>query len=265
MTLESTHGPPPGYLSWREGEIDVVALEPLARGVREALEEGSLYEYAAHHPDAVPLAGRGIAYAVPLPGGLADGVVRRSRHGGLLAPVTGERFVGDTRAPIELENALRLTRLGVPTPEVLAYATYPAGPMLRRADVVTRLVPGSRDLAERLSDDGGVEDATALMRAVALLIARMAGACARHPDLNLKNVLITEDDDGHFDAMLLDVDRVWFDREGASRATAANLRRFARSARKWRRLRGLPVEEAHLLALETEVAALAGAPGATPS
>lgn len=258
MTLERVDGPPPGYLSWREGEIDVVALEPLSRAIREALEEGSLYDYAAHHADGIPLAGRGIAYAVPLPGGVADAVVRRSRHGGLLAPFTGERFAGDTRAPVELENALRLTRLGVPTPEVLAYATYPAGPMLRRADVATRLVPKSRDLAERLSDDDGVELASKMLSAVALLLSKMANASARHPDLNLKNVLITQDANERFEAMLLDVDRVWFDRVGPERAAAANFRRFSRSARKWRRLRGLPIEEAHLLALEREVSELGG-------
>ncbi len=254
--------PPPGYLSWREGQTDVVALEPIARAVREALEEGTLYDYAAHHPEALPMTGRGIAYAVPLPGGAAEGVVRRSRHGGMLAGVTGERFLGDTRAPRELANALRLTRLGVPTPEVLAYATYHAGPMLRRADVVTRLVPAARDLASRLADDDGIERSREMLRAVAELVARMSTACARHPDLNLKNVLMREDEDGRFEAMVLDIDRVWFDREGSARAARANLRRFGRSARKWRRLHGLPIDEADLLALAAEVGELAGVPAA---
>lgn len=259
MTGMPPDGPPPGYLAWSEGRTDVVALEPVARAIREALEEGTLYDYAAHHADARPMRGRALAYAVPLPGGAAEGVVRRSRHGGLLAPLTGEAFLGETRAPRELEVSLRLTRLSVPTPEVLAYATYHAGPMLRRADVVTRLVPESCDLAERLAAPSSEEEKDALLLATAELFARMAIARARHPDLNLKNVLIARDHEGHFDAYLLDVDRVWFDRDSAERATAANLRRFARSARKWRRARGIPLEEADLLALAATVADLTGA------
>jgi hypothetical protein len=258
VTIENLDGPPPGYLSWREGQTDVVALEPCARAVREALEEGTLYDYAAHHVEARPLMGRGVAYAVPLPGGVAEGVIRRSRHGGMLAPLTGERFLGHTRAPRELENALRLTRLGVPTPEVLAYATYHAGPMLRRADVMTRLVPDARDLADRLAGDEGIEQSKPLFNAVALLIARLGIACARHPDLNLKNVLVREDENGNLEALVLDVDRVWFDREGSDRATRANLRRFVRSARKWQRLRGLPIDERDLLEVDALVDQLMG-------
>jgi hypothetical protein len=86
----------------------------------------------------------------------------------------------------------------------------------------------------------------------------MAIARARHPDLNLKNVLIARDQNARFEAYLLDVDRVWFDRAGSERATAANLRRFSRSARKWHRERGIPVVEADLLALAATVAELSG-------
>ena len=45
--------------------------------------------------------------------------------GSWFSPITGERFVGRTRAPRELATALRLERNGVATPRVIAYATYP--------------------------------------------------------------------------------------------------------------------------------------------
>ena len=77
----------------------------------------------------------------------------------------------------------------------------------------------------------------------------MAGA--RHPDLNIKNILIASGDAAVPEAYVLDVDRVWLDVPGAPAVLQSNLRRLTRSALKWRRLHALPIEEADLLALET--------------
>jgi hypothetical protein len=235
--------PPPGYARLLVGRVHVVALAKLIAALREALRDGSLYEYAAHHPQARVLAGRGVAYAVPLPDGAPTVVVRRSRHGGVLAPLTGDRFVGGTRAPRELATALRLARLGVPTPEVVGYATYPAGSWFRCADVLTREVPNASDLAAALLDAAS-DDATKreLLQSTADLLARLTAAGARHPDLNLKNLLIARQPENALEAYVLDVDRVWFDTPGSPRVTAANLRRFTRSVRKWQRACGLPLD-----------------------
>ena len=248
--------PPPGYVRLLVGRVHVVALAKLIPALREALRDGSLYEYAAHHPEARPLTGRGVAYAVPLPDGSTNVVVRRSQHGGLLAPVTGERFLGATRAPRELKAALRLAALGVRTPEVLAYATYPAGSWFRRADVLTREVPNAQDLAAALADAPDEAAKRELLRATAELLAHFCAAGARHPDLNVKNVLIARDDDAGVEAYVVDVDRVWFDTPGSARVTAANLRRFSRSARKFHRLHGTPIDEEDLRWLAGAVAEL---------
>jgi 3-deoxy-D-manno-octulosonic acid kinase len=217
--------------------------------VAEALSAGTLYDYAAHHPEAKPLRGRGVAYAAPLPDGSTHVVVRRARHGGMLASLTGEIFLAPTRAPRELEVSLRLSREGIPTPEIVAYSTYEVAPLLRRADVATREVAGARDLAatlERERDPGAVREA---VRVVAKLLARMAVAGARHPDLNVRNVLLTRDDNGQREAWLLDVDRVWFDLPRHPRVREANLSRFARSARKLREREGLPMGDGELALL----------------
>ena len=251
----SASRPPPGYVRLLVGPVHVVAVGKLIPALREALREGSLYDYAAHHPRARPLVGRGIAYAVPLPDESATVVVRRSQHGGLLAPMRGDRFMGATRAPRELRVSLRLDRLGVRTPELLAYATYPAGSWLRRADVVTREVPNASDLATALVEAVDDDDAKReLLRATADLLASLTAAGARHPDLNVRNVLIARDADGAPEAYLLDVDRVWFDTPGGARVTVANLRRFSRSARKLHRLRGTPIDEDDLRWLAKAVA-----------
>lgn len=221
----------------------------MADAVNDALSSGSLYDYAAHHPQARPLKGRGVAYAVPLPDGATRVVVRRSRHGGLLAPVTGEIFLAPTRAPHELAVSLRLSREGIPTPEVVAYGTYLVAPLLRRADVATREIPNAHDLAATLAEDPQPASVREGVRLVARLLARMSVAGARHPDLNVRNVLIARDENGNRDVWLLDIDRVWFDTPRHPRVREANLSRFARSARKLREREGLPLGDGELALL----------------
>ena len=241
---------PPGYVRLSEPGIEGAALATLETPLREALSEGTFYAFAEHHASARPFTGRGIAYAVPLSSG-DHVVVRRSRHGGMLGSIRDDRFLGATRAPRELEISLTLRRLGVATPEIVAYATYPASPMFRRAEVVSREVPRSRDLAAALGALSLGDSRRLLLEATAKLLASMSLAGARHPDLNIKNVLIADNDFGGVEALVLDVDRVWLDKGGAETVLEANLRRFSRSALKWRRKQGLPIEEADLLAIES--------------
>jgi hypothetical protein len=240
---------PPGYERLRRPGVDAIARATIAGAVGEALSAGSLYDYAAHHPEARPLRGRGVAYAVPLPDGATRVVVRRSRHGGWLAPLTGEIFLSPTRAPHELEVSLRLARDGVPTPEVVAYSTYEVAPLLRRADVATREVSGAADMVQTLQRESGPAAVRDIVRAVARLLARMASAGVRHPDLNVRNVLISRDENGNREAWLLDVDRVWFDTPRHPRVMEANFSRFARSVRKLREREGLPVGDGEMALL----------------
>jgi len=231
------------------GGAEGVALRSAAAAVGEALHAGTLYEYGARHPGRRALMGRAPAYAVPLPGGAARVVVRHSRHGGLLAPLTGDRFLPPTRAPRELATALRLARAGVPTPELVAYVVYPAGPLFRTADVATREVVGGRDLAALLGDrTAGDATRQAALDATAELLRALAAAGARHPDLNVKNVLIAPRADASAAAYVLDVDRVAFGAPGSGVA-AANLRRLVRSLQKWRREHALPVSDDDILRL----------------
>ena len=227
-------GAPAGYTRFLQGSADVVALGACAEAVRRAVGARSLYDYAATHPNRRELRGRGVAYAVPLPDGETRVVVRHSRHGGLLAPVTGDRFLPPTRAPHELRTALRLAEAHVPTPEVIAYATYPAGAMFRRSDVATREVVGGKDLGDVLARGGDGEARTKALGATAELLRALERAGARHPDLNVTNVLIVATDGLPPRALVLDVDRVVFGERGDVRIGAANVRRLLRSAHKLR-------------------------------
>ena len=241
---------PSGYVALSGPGVEGAALATLEIPLREALADGTFYDYAAHHAEARPFRGRGIAYAVPLSTGDRV-VVRRSRHGGLLGSLRDDSFLGATRAPRELELSLTLRRLGVATPEIVAYATYPAGALFRRADVLTREVPKSRDLAAALGSLSRTDSKRTLIEAMGKLLASLSIAGARHPDLNIKNILIADNEFDGIEALVLDVDRVWLDAPGTQAILEANLRRLSRSAVKWRRLQGLPIEEADLLAIES--------------
>jgi hypothetical protein len=229
---------PAGYVRLEVGRATAVARADVADSVRDALLVGTLHGYAARHPEARALQGRGVAYAAPLPRGAGRVVVRHNHHGGIFAGVTGDRFLLPTRAPHELETSLSLAARAVPTPEILAYALYPAGPLLRRADIASREVPNARDAEAALAAAASATDVDQVLEATARLVAALTKAGARHHDFNLKNVLLARGDGEALTAYVLDVDRVEFLRPLDPRVTEANLRRLTRSVRKWMR-RGL--------------------------
>ncbi len=245
----AAHAVPRGYVEFAVGDSQVVSAEEVADGVRAALQSGTtLHDYAGRHPGAKALAGRGVAFAAPLPDGSASVVVRHNRHGGLLAPLTRDLFLAPTRAPIELATSLRLSAAGVPTPEFLAYAVYAAPLGFCRADVATREIADSFDLSVAITASDVALRAQA-WNAVADLLRRLSAAGARHHDLNVKNVLLRERGDT-LEAFVLDVDRVTFE---PTDPTAANLARLSRSARKWRDRQGASVGESELAELARAV------------
>jgi 3-deoxy-D-manno-octulosonic acid kinase len=240
---------PTGYTPFIESGALVVALAACADAVRRAVRSGTLYGYAARHPARRALRGRATAYAVPLPDDATRVVVRHSRHGGVLAPLTGDRFLYPTRAPTELRTAVRLRQAGVTTPEVIAYATYPAGRRIVRCDVATREVEGGVDLAGWLATERAPEEVRSALDAVRGLLGALQRVGARHPDLNIANVLLVEQSTASWQAYVLDVDRVTFGEPGDERIGAANLQRLLRSARKQRSRGAITVTDTELATL----------------
>lgn len=253
---------PAGYERVRVGHVEAVAATVLVPLLREVLAAGALYDFARLRPGAETLTGRQPAYAVPLPGGDGRMVVRHNRHGGLLAGLTGDRFLYPTRAPHEFRISTRLRTAGVPTPQVLAYAVYRSGPFAR-SDVVTRMAVPAWDLAKSLA----AGDATGRHRDLELtatLLATLSRAGARHHDLNAKNVLIGALDPApaasegppagsappgaELRAIVLDVDRVTFG-WAPELALAHNLRRLDRSLRKRRERFGEAVADEEIAAV----------------
>lgn len=235
------------------GRARLVVRPEHADELREILAHDTLYDWAARQHLGRPLAGRGIAYAVPLPRSRLPVVVRHNRHGGMFARLTGDRFLAATRAPYELEVSERIAAAGIDTPLIIGYATYAAGPFFRRSDVVTREVAPSRDLAAVLTSGDDAARVVALS-ATAHLVGALSRMGARHHDLNVKNVLLHRDREA-LRAILLDVDRVTFHSD-PQRVAERNVARLLRSARKWRERYGARVEEAELAALADAVRAI---------
>ena len=244
------YSPPPGYEVARVGEADLVARSDAVEAVADALSAGTLHAYAARHPAARALQGRVMAFAAPLPRTGTWVVVRHAHHGGLFAPVTRDRFLAPTRAPRELATARRLAELGIPTPSIIAYVIYPAGLFLRRSDVASIEIGGGADLAAIFTGAAHAVGRAAAIAAAGTLLRTLARVGVRHPDLNLKNILVAPSPNAGVIAYLLDVDRVRILTNGGD-AGATNATRLARSARRWRDRHGAPITEAEITALET--------------
>ena len=240
-------------------------------------DHGTLEAAAASHPEAEPLTGRGRVYSVPAPAPSRDGaresgssgarssgggerwVVRHYHRGGAIAPILGDRYLrlGTPRPLQELEVGWEVEARGIPTPEHLAAAVYPSG-IWYRGDLVTRHVPDSRDLAavlfpgrslgsRPLARSGSRPDGTA-RRADPLASVEATGRLFRtlhdggldHPDLNLKNVLISGTGTG-VQALVLDLDGARLGDGVGDAARRRMISRFWRSARKWQRATGIPL------------------------
>jgi len=244
---------PPGYLRADLPHARIVVRAEVRAAIETLLRTPgapTLHEAAGRHPGAHAFHGRGVAWAIELPGGAGRAVVRHNRHGGLLAPLTGDRFLRPTRAPRELATALRLADAGIDTPEVLAIALYPAGlGVFARSDVATREIEGAIDLGELLLVSApGDPRRPAALHATRALLDSLARAGARHHDLNVKNVLLAGDP-ATPRAVLLDVDRVTFRRPGSRGVLAGNATRLRRSLDKWTHVRGATVTADDLRAL----------------
>lgn len=222
--------PVPGYERFRVGRVNVLAIRALAPPLRDILAHATLYDFARRQDGALVLHGRAPVYAIRLEGQWI--AVRHAMRGGLVGRVLRDQFVPPTRVMREFAAAFRLRLAGVPTPEVVAVLTYPAGGILRRADVATRYVDGA-DLAAVFADPRNDAQRRPILDAVARLLTQLATAGAQHPDLNLKNILVASTVDGYA-AHVLDVDRVHFHLPGDPLVARANLDRLLRSMRQWR-------------------------------
>lgn len=246
----------PSYETVRAGGARAMVTARCSQAIRQILEDETLYEYAARQPDARVMVGRAPVFAIALPGGCGNVVVRHSMRGGWAAKLSSDLFILPTRGLREVMNALRLRASGVSTPEVVAYVSYPVGGILRRSDVATREIPGGHDLSVVLRELKEPDHRRMALDAVAALLRSLTHAGAHHQDLNLKNILLTSGDGDGLQSHVIDIDRVRFSSPESPLVAKANLDRLLRSLAKWRdagRLDFSPEEESHLRQHSVEV------------
>lgn len=219
------------------GTADITAV-PVVRDDLVAIvrTHGSLYDWAAEQPQPRALRGRAPVYVATLPACGIPVVVRHAWHGGLLAPITGDRFRRPTRAPVEMQRSADLRAAGIATTEVLGFARYAAGAGLARVDVVTRFVEHTADLGMVLAGLAAEMDCEPALAATMDLLTQLAQQGVVHPDLNVKNILVRRHTTGTLDALIIDVDVVdWAPQRDPRLTMQRNVARLVRSLHKWRR------------------------------
>jgi 3-deoxy-D-manno-octulosonic acid kinase len=246
---------PAAYDSLREGGAVIVALPFAMATVQQAVARaGSLYGYAAAQPGVREFTGRGAAYGLPTRHG--QWVVRHYRRGGAMAGMLEDRYlrVGPSRPLRELWASTAARSRGVPTPEVVAAVSYPAGPFYR-ADLATRYIEDSSDLAESVLGVGRAapEQRVEIWRAAGALLRLAFAAGVEHRDLNMRNILVQQHDDGPA-AFLLDLDRAVVHDHAVSDAVRSRMiHRLQRSRRKLESAAGVRATAAELAVFEEAV------------
>jgi len=181
---------------------------------------------------------------------LADGtdvILRRYRHGGLLAPLTGDRFLSSDRFRSEFEIGRAVWAAGVPTARPVAVGWRARG-LFHRGFIATLTISGARDLLDLFARPSTEPVRVAAARACAQAVRRLHDAGIVHADLHLKNLLVGEGVNGKScgEAWVIDLDLAR--RESAPlplNARVSNLARLYRSVEKHRRL-GLTIGDAEV-------------------
>lgn len=227
---------PEGYSEGRWDTARIVARHEALHHVQERIAaHGSLYAYAAAHPEARSMEGRRRIYVVPAPGG-GRWLIRRLSHGGLLAPITRDLFLraGTPRPLNELRLSCELRRRSIETPAVIAAVVYRAGPLLYRGEVAREEVPEALDLAGCLFGPRKMdaERRLCVLAAAGSLVGALHRVGLSHPDLNLRNVLVRPWD-AEPTAYILDLEKCRLLNSLSGWRRGLMLRRLRRSARRF--------------------------------
>lgn len=236
-------GLPPVREVRAEGWICVLEAD-----LAEELLAGGLIRTAASPPSSSSSAptGRAPHARINLAGG-TNVILRRYRHGGLLAPVTGDRFLSSDRFRSEFDVARAAWAAGVPTARPVAVGWRSSG-LFTRGFIATLVIPAARDLLALFARPSAEPVRVAAARACAQAVRRMHDAGIVHADLHLKNLLVGEGSAGKPGeaAWVIDLDLARRETSPLSIGPrVSNLARLYRSVEKHRRL-GLSIGDAEV-------------------
>ncbi|HZK79396.1 MAG TPA: lipopolysaccharide kinase InaA family protein, partial [Gemmatimonadaceae bacterium] len=116
-------------------------------------------------------------------------------------------------------------------------------------DVATREIKNGHDLSVVLREMPSGEHRAQCLAATGALLASLARAGAHHPDLNVRNILITWDEDHGARARILDVDRIRFHFPSDPMVVMANFKRLERSLEKIRERENITVTDGEIASI----------------
>jgi hypothetical protein len=200
--FRSNSGPmeplPPGFSRRSTGGAETVLRDDVALALIAA---GAAEPESMRSRAAAVFEGRGRPFAVEVKG-VGRVFVRQYLHGGALRRMTGDRWRGESRFVGELRALADAARAGVPVPEALGVVSRPAGLSMRRGWLLAREVTGARDALAFLASRPPPARRHGVLAAAGRAMRRLHDAGLEHPDLHLKNLLVTE----RGDVLVLDLD-----------------------------------------------------------
>ena len=157
----------------------------------------------------------------------ADYILRHYRRGGMIGRFLHDRYFGKnsskSRPFQEFSLLLTMHRSGLPVPEPVGARLQQEG-WFYRADLITKMIPDSVDLADYLSSQAmALED----WQRLGYVIAQFHHEGIYHADLNAKNILLDADKKFY----VIDFDKGCFRKAG--RWKTSNLKRLQRSLMKF--------------------------------
>jgi len=163
-------------------------------------------------------------------------VVRRYTHGGLFGFLLRDLYIRGSRSFSELALTEEIRSSGIQTVQPIGaihqFVVWP----LYRAFLLTTEVTRAMDLSTYLAKAASHRSSETLaskrkiLRASGILLRQFHGAGFYHRDLQLKNILVSEDQ-----PLLIDFDRSYRKQNLSSKERLDNLLRLNRSADKWGR------------------------------
>jgi tRNA A-37 threonylcarbamoyl transferase component Bud32 len=167
-------------------------------------------------------------------------VIRHYGRGGLLRRILGDRFILGSRPFQEMLITEEIRKRGVPTAQVVAALCHRSWGPFYRGELITKEIPGARDLCAFLSDFGEFRSkkAVALKRETARQAARAVRAMhdqgVSHGDLNLKNLLVQTSTRRGPKVYIIDFDRSKCVPGLSTQSKIKNIFRLNRSVEKWK-------------------------------
>lgn len=231
---------PPSFSLTQEGKTylllhDEYKEELLHQGIGDLESFFKKNLQATHY-----LHGRTPHPSVPLQAGMRM-VVRKYSHGGLLRFLNRDLFLLGARSFEELSLTEEIRSSGIPTIQPIGAIHQTAVYPFYRAYLLSLEIPHAKNLIQYFEENGPNLSRENLLRKrktiqeAGLLLRRFHQAGFFHNDLQLKNLLVVEDQ-----VLLIDFDRSYHKTKLSVREKTKNLLRLNRSVEKWKHF-GLPI------------------------